>query len=46
MIVVNNLYKSFGSLQVLKGINEHIKPQEVVCVIGPPVPVKVHFSVV
>jgi len=32
---VNNLYKSFGSLQVLKGINEHIKPQEVVCVIGP-----------
>lgn len=35
MIVVNNLYKSFGSLQVLKGINEHIKPQEVVCVIGP-----------
>jgi len=35
VIVVNNLYKSFGSLQVLKGINEHIKPQEVVCVIGP-----------
>ncbi|MFZ5942824.1 MAG: amino acid ABC transporter ATP-binding protein [Bacillota bacterium] len=35
MIVVNDLYKSFGSLQVLKGITERIKPQEVVCVIGP-----------
>ncbi|ABI68382.1 amino acid ABC transporter ATP-binding protein [Syntrophomonas wolfei] len=35
MITVKNLYKSFGLLQVLKGINCHISPQEVVCIIGP-----------
>jgi glutamine transport system ATP-binding protein len=35
MITVKNLYKSFGRLQVLKGINCHISPQEVVCIIGP-----------
>jgi len=35
MIEVNNLHKSFGSLEVLKGINCHIKEKEVVCVIGP-----------
>jgi glutamine transport system ATP-binding protein len=35
MITVKDLYKSFGQLQVLKGINCHISPQEVVCVIGP-----------
>ncbi len=35
MIEVRDLHKSFGQLKVLKGINCHIKPQEVVCVIGP-----------
>ena len=35
MITVKDLYKSFGKLQVLKGINCHISPQEVVCIIGP-----------
>ena len=35
MIEVNNLYKSFGELEVLKGINEHIMKEEVVVVIGP-----------
>lgn len=35
MIHVENLYKKFGDLEVLKGINCHIHPQEVVCVIGP-----------
>lgn len=35
MIQVKQLAKSFGSLQVLKNINTHIKRQEVVCVIGP-----------
>lgn len=35
MIVVRDLYKNFGSLEVLKGINNHIKEQEVVVVIGP-----------
>ncbi|MBE6020674.1 MAG: amino acid ABC transporter ATP-binding protein [Firmicutes bacterium] len=35
MIKVNNLYKSFGKLEVLKGINEVIEKNEVVCVIGP-----------
>ena len=35
MLKVNNLYKSFKDLQVLKGITVEIMPQEVVCVIGP-----------
>ena len=35
MIKVNNLHKSFGNLKILKGINEHIKPGEVVAIIGP-----------
>ncbi|MDD2498939.1 MAG: amino acid ABC transporter ATP-binding protein [Desulfitobacteriaceae bacterium] len=35
MIIVKNLSKSFGSLQVLKNITNHIKEQEVVVVIGP-----------
>ena len=35
MIKVNNLHKSFGKLDVLNGIDEHIKPGEVVVVIGP-----------
>ncbi len=35
MIKVNNLHKSFGPLNVLNGIDEHIKPGEVVVVIGP-----------
>lgn len=35
MIEVKNLYKSFGSLQVLKDINCQVAAQEVVVVIGP-----------
>ncbi|MDR3599925.1 MAG: amino acid ABC transporter ATP-binding protein [Desulfosporosinus sp.] len=35
MIYVKNLYKSYGKLEVLKGINCHISEQEVVVVIGP-----------
>lgn len=35
MIKINNLRKSFGDLEVLSGIDEHIKPGEVVVVIGP-----------
>ena len=35
MIKVKNLHKSFGKLDVLNGIDEHIKPGEVVVVIGP-----------
>ena len=35
MIKVNNLHKSFGKLDVLNGIDEHIKQGEVVVVIGP-----------
>lgn len=35
MIYVNDLKKSFGELNVLNGITEHIKPGEVVVVIGP-----------
>jgi len=35
MIRFEKLYKSFGQLQVLKGIDGHISPREVVCIIGP-----------
>lgn len=35
MITVENLYKSFGDLEVLKGIHAEIAENEVVCVIGP-----------
>lgn len=35
MIKVKNLKKTFGELEVLCGINEHIKKGEVVVVIGP-----------
>ncbi|HHV71579.1 MAG TPA: amino acid ABC transporter ATP-binding protein [Clostridia bacterium] len=35
MILVENLNKSFGKLHVLKDINLHVKPGEVVVIIGP-----------
>lgn len=35
MIYVKNLYKSYGKLEVLKGIDCHISEKEVVVVIGP-----------
>lgn len=35
MIVIKDLHKSFGDLQVLKGISVQVKDSEVVCVIGP-----------
>jgi len=35
MIKVKNLQKTFGKLEVLKGIDEHIEKGEVVVVIGP-----------
>ena len=35
MIKVKNLHKKFDQLEVLRGIDEHIKPGEVVVVIGP-----------
>jgi len=34
-IDVRELHKSFGDLEVLKGIDFHVLPGEVVCVIGP-----------
>ena len=34
MIKVENLHKSFGELEVLKGVSEHIKKGEVVSIIG------------
>ncbi|HNX92388.1 MAG TPA: amino acid ABC transporter ATP-binding protein [Syntrophomonas sp.] len=34
-IIINNLHKSFGKLDVLKGINLEIDKGQVVCVIGP-----------
>ena len=35
MIKIENLHKYFGSLEVLRGIDLHIKPGEVVVIIGP-----------
>lgn len=35
MILVKDLHKSFGKLEVLKGIDANINEKEVVCVIGP-----------
>jgi polar amino acid transport system ATP-binding protein len=35
MIEIRNLYKSFGDLEVLKGIDFRVEEREVVCVIGP-----------
>lgn len=35
MIKVKGLYKNFGDLEVLKGIDDEVKKGEVVCVIGP-----------
>ena len=35
MIQTVDLYKSFGELEVLKGINEHVDEGEVVSIIGP-----------
>ncbi|SHE57085.1 amino acid ABC transporter ATP-binding protein [Desulforamulus putei] len=35
MIVAKNVHKSFGHLEVLRGIDLHVKEQEVVVIIGP-----------
>jgi len=35
MIKLENVYKSFGDLKVLKGINLEVEEGEVVCIIGP-----------
>ena len=35
MIRITDLHKSFGDIQVLRGINEHIEQGEKVVVIGP-----------
>lgn len=34
MIIANNIRKSFGALEVLRGVNLHIKPAEVVAIVG------------
>ena len=35
MIKIKGLHKSFGKLEVLKGINYEVKEKEIICVIGP-----------
>jgi len=35
VISIKNLHKNFGDLEVLRGIDEHVEPGEVVVVIGP-----------
>lgn len=34
MVIAENIHKSFGSLEVLKGIDLHIKEREVVAIVG------------
>ncbi len=34
MIIGKNIHKSFGDLEVLKGVDLHVKPQEVVVLVG------------
>lgn len=34
MIIGENIHKSFGELEVLKGVDLHVKPQEVVVLVG------------
>lgn len=35
MIEVTNIHKSFGSLEVLKGVNLHVQKGEIVSIVGP-----------
>jgi len=35
MIIVKDLHKKYGNTEVLKGIDCHVREQEVVCLIGP-----------
>ncbi len=35
MIRIENLHKRFGGLEVIRGIDLHVTPGEVVCIIGP-----------
>ena len=44
MIDIKGITKSFGSLQVLKGIDLHIDKGEVVSIVGPSVPARPLFS--
>ena len=34
MITANNIRKSYGDLEVLKGVNIHIKEGEIVAIVG------------
>ena len=34
MVVIENIHKSYGSLQVLKGIDLHVKEREIVTIVG------------
>ncbi len=35
MIIAQNLHKKYGDLEVLKGVNLHIKKSEIVAIVGP-----------
>ena len=35
MVQAENVYKSFGRLEVLKGIDLEVAPREVFCIVGP-----------
>ena len=35
MLIINNLHKSFGKIDVLNGINMEVRPHEVLAIIGP-----------
>ena len=34
MIRAKNIHKSYGTLEVLKGVDIHIKPSEVISIVG------------
>ncbi|MBS9774643.1 MAG: ABC transporter ATP-binding protein [Tenacibaculum sp.] len=35
MIIANNIYKNYGEIDVLKGVNLHIKQGEIIAIVGP-----------
>ena len=46
MIRMINIYKSFGDVKVLEGVNLEVKRGEIIAVVGLPAPERAHCSVV
>lgn len=43
MIVAKNVHKKYGDVEILKGVNLHIKKGEIIAIVCLPVRVKQHF---